>query len=174
MTTSRLGATALIAAVVLATVPGNAAAATPPVTPDCAWGVKVSADTRNIYYPDSAAAYWVLPFTVQEGLRIKLSGRYPDSRYASIQVYKEGGGLFESNGVACRSPASRSSATASRSPYRPATARRPRRAAPYGPLPATPRYRRWSRARPRSPVPPSTAAPPAASRTPTPPSCTRT
>ena len=99
MITSRLGA-ALAAATVLVTFPQYAAsAAVPPVTPECAWGVKVSADTRNVFYPDSAATYWVLPFTVQEGLRITMSGQYPDSRYASVQVYKEGGGLFESNGV---------------------------------------------------------------------------
>ena len=99
MITSRLGA-ALATATVLVTFPQYAAsAAAPPVTPECAWGVKVSADTRNVFYPDSAATYWVLPFTVQEGLRITMSGQYPDSRYASVQVYKEGGGLFESNGV---------------------------------------------------------------------------
>ncbi|MEU4233927.1 hypothetical protein AB0F17_57455 [Nonomuraea sp. NPDC026600] len=99
MITPRLGA-ALATATLLVTFPQYAAAATPPVTPECAWGVKVSADTRNVFYPDSAATYWVLPFTVQEGLRITLAGQYPDSRYASVQVYKEGGGLFESNGVA--------------------------------------------------------------------------
>ncbi|WP_090941899.1 hypothetical protein [Nonomuraea jiangxiensis] len=96
MNRSRLGVVALIAAA-FATVPQGAASAAD--IPDCAWDLKVSPDTVNVFYPDSAAAYWVLPFTVEEGLRIKLSGRYPDSRYASIQVYKEGGGLFESNGV---------------------------------------------------------------------------
>jgi hypothetical protein len=99
MITPRLGA-ALATATLLVTFPQYAAAAAPPVTPECAWGVKVSADTRNVFYPDSAATYWVLPFTVQEGLRITLAGQYPDSRYASVQVYKEGGGLFEANGVA--------------------------------------------------------------------------
>ncbi|MFD1544759.1 hypothetical protein [Nonomuraea guangzhouensis] len=99
MITPRLGAALMAAATLLVTSPQHAAAATPPVTPDCAWEVKVSADTRNVFYPDSAATYWVLPFTVQEGLRITLAGQYPDSRYASIQVYKEGGGLFETNGV---------------------------------------------------------------------------
>ncbi|MFG1681410.1 hypothetical protein ACGFNP_14705 [Nonomuraea sp. NPDC049269] len=99
MITPRLGAALMATATLLVTFPQHAAAATPPVTPDCAWEVKVSADTRNVFYPDSAATYWVLPFTVQEGLRITLSGEYPDSRYASVQVYKEGGGLFESNGV---------------------------------------------------------------------------
>jgi hypothetical protein len=41
----------------------------------------------------------VLPFTVQDGLRIVLDGRYPDSRYTSLQVYKSGGDLFSTNGV---------------------------------------------------------------------------
>jgi hypothetical protein len=69
-----------------------------PVTPPCAWA-EFSVSTINEGGPDSAATYWLLPFTVQEGLRIVLDGRYPDSRYTSLQVYKSGGGLFSTNGV---------------------------------------------------------------------------
>jgi hypothetical protein len=99
MITAKLGAALATATVLVTSAQIPSAQATPPVTPECAWGVRASADTLNVYYPDSAAVYWVLPFTVQEGLRITLSGEYPDTRYASLQVYKEGGGLFEANGV---------------------------------------------------------------------------
>lgn len=91
----------LAAAAATLTTPATAAdaAAAPPVTPACAWSIEVSANALNVAYPDTAAAYWVLPFTVQSGLDIKLAGRYPASRYISLQVYKPGGGLFSTNGV---------------------------------------------------------------------------
>lgn len=95
-----MGASA--AALLAVSLAGPATAGTgtaPPVTPLCAWGERVSADSANVFFPDSAASYWVLPFTVQDGLRIRLSGRYPDSRYASFGMYKDGGGLFTVNGV---------------------------------------------------------------------------
>ncbi len=55
--------------------------------------------TDNQGAPDSAAAYWLTPFTAQDGMRIVLSGQYPDARYASLEVTKPGGGLFTVNGV---------------------------------------------------------------------------
>jgi hypothetical protein len=76
-----------------------------PATPSsCAWPVEATAATLDIAAlnrgtPDSGAAYWIMPFTVQNGLRIVVSGRYPDSRYASFEVYKPGGGMFRTNGV---------------------------------------------------------------------------
>lgn len=70
----------------------------PPVTPACAW-YELSVSTHNEAAPDSAATYWILPFTVRDGLQIMLNGHYPDSRYASLQVYKSTGGLFSMNGV---------------------------------------------------------------------------
>jgi hypothetical protein len=69
-----------------------------PVTPACAWdesGVTIS----NQGGLDSAEAQWSLLWTVQDGLRITLSGRYPDSRYTSLDVYGASG-LFSTNGVA--------------------------------------------------------------------------
>jgi hypothetical protein len=69
-----------------------------PVTPSCAW-YEFSVSTINESGPDSAATYWLLPFTVQNGLHIVLNGRYPDSRYTSLQVYTSDGGLFSLNGV---------------------------------------------------------------------------
>ena len=92
---------AALAAVVVAALqsPTGAAAAPGAAVPACAWATEISASTLNELYPDSAAAYWVLPFPVRSGLVITLSGRYPAARYASVQVYQPGGGLFSTNGV---------------------------------------------------------------------------
>ena len=92
-----VAAAALTAPALAAAAPGGAAAAA--AAPACAWGTEISADAQNELYPDSAAAYWILPFPVRSGLVITLSGQYPDSRYASLQVYQPGGGLFSTNGV---------------------------------------------------------------------------
>lgn len=89
---------ALIAAVALAPpLPAFAAPAQGPVTPPCAW-YELSVAT-NALAQDSAAAEWLLPFTVQDGLQIRLDGRYPDSRYASLSAYQSAGALFTVNGV---------------------------------------------------------------------------
>ncbi|MEV4526560.1 hypothetical protein [Streptosporangium sp. NPDC049304] len=94
-----------VGALIASPLPQAAAAtAAPPVTPDCSWKLRVSADTVNIFFPDTAASYWVLPFTVQDRLRIKLSGEYADSRYTSFNVYKDGGGSFTFNGVGSSLP----------------------------------------------------------------------
>lgn len=95
-----LGVGAAVGAPVVSASPAVAERVTAaPETPECAWGIKISADTWNAFFPDTAAAYWVLPYKVQEGLRIKLTGRFPDSRYASFNVYQENTGTFERNGV---------------------------------------------------------------------------
>ena len=78
--------------------PGQAA----PVTPACGW--HEYSVTDNVPLGDSAATYWLLPFTVQDGLRIVLDGRYPDSRYTSLQVYSSGTELFSTNGVSSALP----------------------------------------------------------------------
>lgn len=89
----------LIAAVALALpATASAAPAAGPVTPACAW-YELSVTTTNESAQDSAAAEWLLPFTVQDGLQIRLDGRYPDSRYASLQAYQSDGTLFTVNGV---------------------------------------------------------------------------
>jgi hypothetical protein len=45
----------------------------------------------NVSNPDTASDYWVMAFTVQNGLRITLSGSYPASRYMSFTVYNSHG-----------------------------------------------------------------------------------
>jgi hypothetical protein len=76
-----------------------------PVTSTCAWPGAVNAITLNenpqlnVSNPDTAADYWAMAFAVQDGLRVTLSGQYPDSRYMSFAVYDEDGSLFTSNGI---------------------------------------------------------------------------
>jgi hypothetical protein len=90
-------AAAVVAALAVA-APASVVSASGPLTPACGWrGFSVA--TANEDLLDSAAEYWLLPFTVQDGLRITLDGRYPDSRYASLQAYSSAGALFAVNGV---------------------------------------------------------------------------
>jgi hypothetical protein len=93
----------LIAAVAVAVAlalptPASAAPALGPVTPACAW-YELSVTTTNTSAQDSAEAEWLLPFTVQDGLQIRLGGRYPNSRYAALQAYTSAGLPFTVNGV---------------------------------------------------------------------------
>ncbi len=73
--------------------------------PPCAWPTAVNSDTIPKYNgfnnsnPDTASAYRLLFFTVQGGLRITLSGQFPDSRYMSFEVYDSQGEPFTTNGV---------------------------------------------------------------------------
>ncbi|MCW5889433.1 MAG: hypothetical protein KIT14_02660 [bacterium] len=70
--------------------------------PPCDWPFLVAPGANNVFYPDSIASYWVMPFTVQDGLRIEISGVYADARYASLNVYTDkpsSGSPFVANGV---------------------------------------------------------------------------
>ncbi len=57
----------------------------------CAWPDVLSAQTDNTGFPDAAAEYFGQPIVASPGTRIVLSGRFPDARYASIDVYTPGG-----------------------------------------------------------------------------------
>jgi hypothetical protein len=57
----------------------------------CAWPTELSAQTDNTAFPDAAEAIFGGPIVASAGTRIVLSGRFPDARYASIQVYTPGG-----------------------------------------------------------------------------------
>ncbi|HPU52239.1 MAG TPA: hypothetical protein PK359_11835, partial [Burkholderiaceae bacterium] len=50
----------------------------------------------NIAYPDAATFYWAAVFTVPEGARLTLEGRFPRSRYMSFISYDEAGRPVES------------------------------------------------------------------------------
>jgi len=92
-------------AAIVSSAPAAAANGPGPVTPSCAWPYAVNADTiasnpaYNVSNPDTAADYWIMDFTVQQGLSITLSGRFPDSRYMSFAVYGANGAPFTDNGI---------------------------------------------------------------------------
>jgi len=103
-----VGATFALVAGCTSTAPASPAASTPlPVTGTgqvgaqaCAWPRKANAYTANTVIPDASETAWIDFFQLSPGLRIVLSGTFPDARYASLQVYAEpGGSPFTSNGV---------------------------------------------------------------------------
>jgi hypothetical protein len=55
--------------------------------------------THNVSNPDTSADYWIVVFKVRDGLRITVSGQFPDSRYFSLEVYDSRGLPFRENGV---------------------------------------------------------------------------
>jgi hypothetical protein len=57
----------------------------------CAWPTELSAQTDNTAFPDAAEDIFGGPIVASAGTRIILSGRFPDARYASVQVYTPGG-----------------------------------------------------------------------------------
>ncbi len=79
-------------------------ASAPAAGQPCSWAYGVTASSANGGLPDTAAAYWLAPFQVAAGLRIVVSGTFPDARYASLQVYDRVGGPFTRNGVGSSLP----------------------------------------------------------------------
>ena len=57
----------------------------------CAWPTELSAQTDNMAFPDAAQEYFLQQIVASAGTRIVLSGRFPDARYVSVQVYTPGG-----------------------------------------------------------------------------------
>jgi hypothetical protein len=53
----------------------------------CAWPAELSAQTDNTGFPDAAAEYFGQPIVASPGARVVLSGRFPDARYVSVDVY---------------------------------------------------------------------------------------
>ena len=50
----------------------------------------------NIAYPDAATYYWAATFTVPQGAKLSIEGKYPHSRYMSFISYDEAGRPIES------------------------------------------------------------------------------
>lgn len=65
---------------------------------DCFWSRgPASADPYlNIAYPDAATFYWAATFTVPQGARLHLDGKFPHSRYMSLISYDAAGAPVES------------------------------------------------------------------------------
>ena len=76
-----------------------ATASTPASAQACPWYIAATVSAANAGLPDTAAAYWLEPFQVAPGLRIVVSGTFPDARYASLQVYDAKTAPFTSNGL---------------------------------------------------------------------------
>lgn len=70
--------------------------ATAAPTPECSWWVETSIQNTNVLYPDTAAAYWTMPYLTNEAELIELNGVYLDARYFAIQVYGADAQLFTS------------------------------------------------------------------------------
>ena len=112
------GVLALVSACSPTASPVGTAAGSPPIAPSptavasataltCPWLIEAtvsSANSANAGLPDTAAEYWLEPFQVASGLRIVVSGTFPDARYASLQVYNGIGGPFTRNGVGTALP----------------------------------------------------------------------
>jgi len=64
------------------------------VFPFCSWWVETSTTSTNVLFPDTNAAYWTMPFSVDGG-DITITGDYINARYFSIQVYNEKGQLSD-------------------------------------------------------------------------------
>ena len=94
-----LGLGALVLPAAVAVVPVAAA-----ILPQCAWPLRVSADTTNIYLPDTSAVYWSMPYLVSSDLQITITGGFPDARYMSFNVYDSQTRSFTSNGVSSALP----------------------------------------------------------------------
>lgn len=67
--------------------------------PYCSWWVETSTQNSNVLYPDTAAAYWTMPFRISDDSVLTLRGYFPDTRYFSIQVYDETGQPDDSVGA---------------------------------------------------------------------------
>lgn len=61
--------------------------------PYCSWWVETSTQNSNILYPDTSAAYWTMPFAIDDSSVLTLRGYFPDARYFSLQVYDQSGQL---------------------------------------------------------------------------------
>jgi hypothetical protein len=77
--------------------------------PSCAWPVAalnihnskllILDPSANLWVPDSSATYWDQPIVAGPGVRITISGTYPDASYFSLQTYTPYGTPFSVSGV---------------------------------------------------------------------------
>ena len=76
---------------------GGSRSAVSPSGMSCAWPTELgtqmgnTVQMSNAAFPDAAEVYFAQPIVASAGTRIVLSGRFPDARYASVEVYRPGG-----------------------------------------------------------------------------------
>jgi hypothetical protein len=78
--------------------------ATPPVNLSCAWPSSAGVQSHNLLFSDSAAGYWLQPIVATATTTIHVSGRYPDARYFSLNVYTPNGDTVTGNGAGSSLP----------------------------------------------------------------------
>lgn len=61
----------------------------------CAWANRADVETLNIAYPDAAATYWGLAYSLADGESLELHGSFPAARYASFISYRPTGGAID-------------------------------------------------------------------------------
>jgi hypothetical protein len=67
--------------------------------PSCGWPVSFNITNSKLLILDSSAAYWDQPIVAGPGVRITISGTYPDESYFSLQTYTPYATPFSVNGV---------------------------------------------------------------------------
>ena len=67
--------------------------------PSCGWPVSFNITNSKLLILDSSAAYWDQPIVAGPGVRITISGTYPDASYFSLQTYTPYATPFSVNGV---------------------------------------------------------------------------
>ncbi|PTR27404.1 hypothetical protein C8K36_10425 [Rhodococcus sp. OK519] len=79
------GSAVLCATLAAVTAPAPASAAPEPAP--CAWRFLSDGEVLNVAFPDTNAAYWVLPYALGPSDTIELSGTFPSARYFSLNTY---------------------------------------------------------------------------------------
>lgn len=72
---------------VLAVLAGPAPASAAPVPERCAWRFQSDGELLDVAFPDTNAAYWVLPYALGTSDTIQVSGTFPSARYFSLSTY---------------------------------------------------------------------------------------
>ncbi|MFD7436910.1 hypothetical protein [Streptomyces sp. NPDC059861] len=62
----------------------------------CAWPAVVSPDRLNFAFPETNATYWLMPYRLGQGDRIRVEGTYPSARFTSLTSYDVKGSPIDS------------------------------------------------------------------------------
>lgn len=95
----RIMAATLTFAIAVLVLIKPATAATAKEFPTCSWWLETTATSMNVAFPDTSATYWTTPYLAEPGMKIRVEGTYPDSRFMSLTVYDNTFGYFTNNGV---------------------------------------------------------------------------
>ena len=99
MSVRRLIVAILATATAVLGLTAPAHAATVKEFPFCSWWLETTATSMNVAFPDTSATYWTTPYIAEPGMKIRVDGEYPDTRFMSFTVYDNTFGYFTNNGV---------------------------------------------------------------------------